>query len=138
MGRVNPVVGTTLVGTVVGAVVGTALAVCVLPAPAWSMAVGGDSDRGHCTARSEWRLKADRHDGRIRVEGQVRTAAEGRRWRWRILHDGDTSFRGRATTGSDGSFRVRRELVDVSGRDRIGWRAVNRRTGERCRGGLTY
>ena len=126
-----------------GPVVGVAVAVCLLlPAgPATSLDAadrGGGSERGHCTGRSDWRLEADRHDGRIRVRAEVRTPAEGRRWRWRILHDGDVSFRGRATTRSDGSFRRQRELVDVAGWDRIGWRATSRRTGERCRGGLTY
>ena len=38
---------------------------------------GGDGDaRGSCSGRSEWRLKADYHDGRIEVEGEVRTGVE--------------------------------------------------------------
>lgn len=108
------------------------------PAGALAFGGGGDGDaRGGCSGRSEWRLKADYHDGRIEVEGEVRTGVNTQRWRWRILHNGDTSFHGRRRT-HDGRFRVERDVINAPSLDRIGWRASNRRTGERCRGGLTY
>ncbi len=121
------------------------VAVCALlpllgatPAPALALGGGGDGDaRGDCSRRSEWRLKTDYHDGRIEVEGKVRTGVNGQRWHWRILHNGDTSFHGARRTQS-GRFRVERDLINAPGLDRIGWRASNGRTGERCRGGLTF
>jgi hypothetical protein len=104
-------------------------------------AVAGSSvDReGNCSNRSEWRLKASDQDGRIEVEGRVDSDIAGQRWRWKMLHNGEVSARGRATTdGSGGSFRVRRLMVNIPGDDHIGWRAKNRASGEVCRGNLTF
>jgi len=93
--------------------------------------------RGSCTRASDWRLKADLDDGRIRVEAEVDSPRRGQVWKWRILHDGYVSARGKARTAGGGSFRIERSLVDADGRDSVGWRAVNQRTGERCKGGLS-
>jgi hypothetical protein len=92
--------------------------------------------RGSCVRSSDWRLKASPDDGRIEVRAEVDSPRRGQVWRWRILHDGYTSAKGKARTRGGGSFRVERTMVDARGRDRIGWRAVNQKTGERCKGGL--
>ena len=95
--------------------------------------------RGSCSAASDWKLKASEEDGRIEVEGEVDSNVVGQRWRWTIRHNGGVSASGRrVTSGPSGSFEVRRVIVDVSGPDRVGWRARNPRTGETCRGSLTF
>jgi hypothetical protein len=92
---------------------------------------------GSCSGYSTWKLKAKPDDGRLEVEGQVDSNRNGQRWRWRIRHNGWVSFSGKATTTApSGSFSVRRRVVDGVGLDHLGWRAVNRATGETCRGGL--
>ena len=117
------------------ALVGVASVAVAAPAVA-----GSSADReGNCSGRSEWRLKASDEDNRIEVEGRVDSDISGQRWRWRMLHNGEVSARGKATTdASSGSFRIRRLMVNIPGDDRIGWRATNRNTGEVCRGNLTY
>lgn len=91
--------------------------------------------RGWCTGAAEWRVKARLEDGRIETEGRVDSNRSWQTWRWRILHDGSLSARGRkATKPPSGSFEVRRLLVNMRGTDSIVFRARNPRTGEVCRG----
>ena len=105
-------------------------------------AAANDADvihRGSCSGASDWKLKASPENGRIEVEGEVDSNVNGQTWNWRILHNGDVSARGQATTTApSGSFEVRRLLVNVSGEDRIGWRARNPNSGERCSGHLVF
>jgi hypothetical protein len=105
-------------------------------------AVANDADvikRGSCSGASDWKVKASPEDGRIEVEGEVDSNRVGQTWRWRILHDGDVSARGTATTTApSGSFEVRRVLVNSPGSDTIGWRATNPATGETCTGNLVF
>lgn len=127
-----------IVTSTAAALVGSlALAGAALPAQA-----RGSDDvvvRGSCTGSSEWKLKASPQDGRIEVEGEVDSNVTGQVWHWRLLHDGALSASGnRVTRGPSGSFTVRRLMVDLPGGDVIGWRARNLRTGEVCRGSLTF
>jgi hypothetical protein len=105
-------------------------------------ALANDDDvirRGPCSGSSDWKLKGSPEDGRIEVEGEVDSNHNGQTWRWRILHDGNVSARGTATTHApSGSFEVRRLLVNSPGVDQIGWRARNRANGEVCRGSLRF
>lgn len=95
--------------------------------------------RGSCSGSANWKLKASPEDGRIEVEGEVDTNVAGNTWRWRILHNGNVSARGSATTNAaSGSFDVGRVLVNAAGTDSIGWRARNPKTGQTCRGGLHF
>ena len=72
--------------------------------------------RGSCSGSADWKLKASPENGRIEVEGEVDSNVVGQTWRWRILHDGEVSFSGRATTvAPSGSFERRRLLVDTAG-----------------------
>ena len=113
------------------------VAAMAVAAPA--VAGGGVDRRGSCSGHSEWRLKASSQDGRIEVEGKVHSNVGGQRWRWKMLHNGEVSARGKATTESgSGEFRVRRLMVNLSGQDHIGWRTRNPNTGEVCRGNLTF
>jgi hypothetical protein len=105
-------------------------------------AMANDDDvirRGPCSGSSDWKLKASPEDGRIEVEGEVDSNKVGQTWRWRILHNGEVSARGKKTTKApSGSFEVRRLLVDLRGDDGIGWRARNPKSGEVCRGRLVF
>ena len=130
MSRIRKMVATTTVAAVGVTVLG------VTPAQA-----GGREEirEGHCSGRSDWKLKVKTDNGRLEVEGEVDSNVNGQTWQWRILHDGGVSARGTATTsGPSGSFDVTRRLVNTSGDDRIGWRARNPNSGETCRGALTF
>jgi len=105
-------------------------------------ALANDADvirRGSCSGSSDWKLKASPENNRIEVEGEVDSNINGQTWKWRMRHNGEVSARGKAaTSGPSGSFDVRRLMVDLSGTDRIGWRAKNPATGEVCRGSLRF
>jgi hypothetical protein len=95
-----------------------------LAAPASALA--GDDVRANGTcgraASSTLRLKPD--DGSIRVEFRVRHNRLAD-WRVTLVQEGRVVWRGRARTrGSSRSFRVRREIDDLAGADRITARAV--------------
>jgi hypothetical protein len=94
---------------------------------------------GGCSGTATWKLKAKADGGRIEVEGEVDANHVGQVWHWRILHDGNVSYRGvKTTSGPSGSFSVTRRVVNMSGTDSIGFRAVNRATGQTCRGHLAF
>jgi hypothetical protein len=95
--------------------------------------------RGPCSHSAVWKLKAKPDNGRIEIEAEVDSNHNGQQWRWRILHNGDTSAHGRATTQApSGSFEVHRLLINASGKDTIGLRARNPANGEVCRGTLRF
>ena len=112
----------------------TAVMLSATVAPA--VAKDGDVRRsGSCSPSGTWKVKANPEDGRIEVEGEVDSNRNGQDWRWRMLHDGSLSARGRATTHApSGSFSVERRMVNQGGTDRIVFKARNPRTGEVCRG----
>jgi hypothetical protein len=112
--------------------------VAVGTTPALASHGSGDVRRsGGCSSAAVWKLKAKADNGRLEVEAEVDSNHVGQHWRWRILHDGRVSADGVATTRApSGSFSVGRRLVNTSGPDRIGLRAVNLRSGARCHGSL--
>lgn len=94
---------------------------------------------GSCSGSTDWKTKAKARDGRIEFEGEIDSNVSGQVWRWRILHNGTVSARGRSTTsGPSGSFSVERAMVDLAGTDRFVFRAVHGRSGEVCRGTLAF
>jgi len=108
---------------------GAVLALLCLAAPAPARdgdgdGGGGDDEArvsGHCSrgATSQLRLRA-RDDGTIRVEFDVRRRRSGEAWRVVIIHERRVAARASArTSGSSGSFRVRRSLTDLDGPDRV-------------------
>jgi hypothetical protein len=105
-------------------------------------ALANDADvirEGSCSGSADWKLKASPENGRIEVEGEVDSSVNGQTWRWRILHNGNVSARGKATTtGPSGSFEVRRVVVNAGGTDVIGFRAKHRASGQTCRGSLRF
>ena len=124
--------------TRIGAVAFAGAVLVGFAAPA--LAANGDVvRRGGCSGSSDWKLKAGPQDNRIEVEGEVDSNVNDQNWKWKLLHNGEVSAHGTATTGSrSGSYNVRRLMVDLSGTDRIGWRATNPATGEVCKGSLGF
>ena len=103
-----------------------------------SVASGGDDEvrqSGSCTGTADWEVRAKAEDDlRIEFRAKVDTARGGRAWKWKIKHNGWVSASGSVTTsGSSGSFEIRRSFVDLHGTDRFVFRAVRLRTGEVCR-----
>jgi hypothetical protein len=91
--------------------------------------------RGSCSGATDWKLKASPEDGRIEVEGEIDSNKKGQSWGWKLRHNGKVSARGTKTTkGPSGSFEVRRVVVNLSGTDKLVFRATNPRSGEVCRG----
>jgi len=120
------------------AVVATASLVAVA-APA--QAKGGDDivRRGNCAASTDWKLKVGTDDGRLEVEGEIDSNRNGQSWNWLIRHNRTVAARGtRTTVAPSGSFEVRRLLPNRPGADAIVFRATNPRTGEVCRGTLSF
>jgi hypothetical protein len=105
-------------------------------------ALANDADvihRGGCSGHANWKLKASPQNGRIEVEAEVDSNVNGQNWNWKLLHNGNVSAHGSATTqGPSGSFEVRRLMVNVKGTDHIGLRARNPQSGEVCRGSLGF
>lgn len=120
--------------------VAVAMTAVLLTGAGPAMAKDGDVIRkGSCSGSGTWKLKASPEDGRIEVEGEIDSNRIGQRWRWRLKHNGTLSAKGRATTRApSGSFEVRRVVVNVRGDDHLVFRATNRRTGEVCRGSVTF
>jgi hypothetical protein len=123
---------------IVGAAATLAMSLTLVGGPA----LANEDDvirRGGCSGSTDWKLKASPEDGRIEVEGEIDSNRNGQVWRWRMLHDGSLSARGKAKThGPSGSFEVRRVMVDLSGTDTFVFRAKNRRSGEVCRGTVRF
>lgn len=123
-------------------IIGFALAGAVMSSLAGFPAAANDADVirwGDCDGASTWKLKASPEDGRIEVEGEVDSNRVGQTWRWRMLHNGELTARGRATTTApSGSFEVRRLVVDMSSVDRLRFRALHPATGEVCVGRVRF
>ena len=119
---------------------GAALALSLTMTATPALANDGDViRRGSCSGTADWKLKASPEDGRIEVEAEVDTNRNGQVWRWRLVHNGTLSARGRATTKPpSGSFEVRRVLVNLQGTDRIRFVARHRPSGQVCRGTVRF
>jgi hypothetical protein len=115
-------------------------ATTLLPAASAEANDGDVIKRGSCSGRADWKLKASPESGgSIEVEGEVDSNKVGQKWSWKIKHNGSLSARGtRTTVAPSGSFSVRRVLVDLRGADDILFKARNVRSGEVCRGALTF
>ncbi|MDH4176833.1 MAG: hypothetical protein OEW52_06935 [Thermoleophilia bacterium] len=79
---------------------------------------------GRCGAGATSKLKLKADDGRIEVEFEVEQNRSGRLWRVALVHERRVVWKGRArTTGSSGSFEVRRLVQDLPGVDVVAARA---------------
>ena len=96
-------------------------------------------ERGACSGRSDWKLKASPEDRGIEVEFEVDQNVNGDEWRIRIFQDGERVFAGvRTTRGPSGSFEARIVADDGAGTDRFTARARNLSTDETCRGAVAF
>jgi hypothetical protein len=109
--------------------------VLALGAPAPALAHGGEGGdvrvSGTCGRGATSQLRLEEKHGGIRVELRVRGRRSGERWRVVLVHERRVAWRGRARTGSSGSFRVRRFLADFDGADQVTARASGPR-GNTC------
>jgi hypothetical protein len=125
-----------------GLVMATVLALGILAAVPASASGGGDREvirRGGCSGGTDWKYKAKRDDGRIEAEYEVDQNRNGDRWRVKLKHNGNRYFRGtRVTRGRSGSFDIERKVANHSGTDHFRARARNLRTGEVCRGRVSF
>lgn len=114
----------------------TATTLTSLPASA------NDADverRGSCSGATSWKVKASPEDGRIEVEGEIDSNRNGQSWSWLVRQNGTVRARGTATTKApSGSFEVRRVVANRAGADTIVFRATNPKSGETCRGVVTF
>ena len=112
------------------------LTVGAVAAPGATLAKDGDVIRtGSCTGATDWKLKLSKEDGRIEVEFEVDQNKNGKTWDVWLKQDGTTFWSGaRTTQAPSGSFEVRKLATDKSGVHPFVGRAVNRTTGEVCRG----
>lgn len=77
-----------------------------------------------CSKGASARLRLRARDGEIRVEYEVKRRRRGERWRVVLVQERRVVWRGvMRTSGSGGSFRVRRVLEDLDGPDRVVARA---------------
>jgi hypothetical protein len=109
----------------------------LLPMAAQARHGGGVDVRksGKCAARSTWKLKLSKDDGRIETEFEVDQNRVGRDWKVTLKHNGHRFFRGvRTTKAPSGSFEVRKFANNAAGTDKIVARARNLRSGALCIG----
>jgi hypothetical protein len=96
---------------------------------------GGDEEvrvSGICGSGASSELRVRAHHGGIEVEWRVRRGRSGERWSVVLVHERRVDTRTTATTsGSSGSFRIRRTLDDFDGADEITARASGPR-GRTC------
>ncbi len=101
-------------------------------------------DRDTCGANTATRAKLkvgtlEDNNSRLLVVGTV-WSDDNDVWEWRMRHNGELSFEGRARGREDVdlAFRVSRTMINWDGADDIVFRAENLRTGEVCRTALSY
>lgn len=115
-------------------------AAVVLALPVTASADRADDEvraRGACSPgrTAELRVRAD--DGELRVELRVVSRRSGEAWSVILVHERRIVTRTRATTqGSSRSFRLRRWLPDLYGRDTVVARATGP-GGASCRASAT-
>jgi len=95
--------------------------------------------RGSCSNASNWKLKVSPEDGRLGVEFEVDQNRNGATWRVKMKDNGDRFFIGQRTTKApSGSFSVEKLTNNKRGEDRVVAKARNLRTGEKCKGVVTF
>lgn len=93
--------------------------------------------RGSCEGPTTYKLKVKSDNGALEVDAEIDSNRNGQRWRWRILHNGSVSARGRNIThGASGSFSVSRRMSNLAGTDRFRLRAHHGR--HSCNGRIRW
>jgi hypothetical protein len=112
-----------------------ALALATLGAAPAHARDGRVENRGMCSARSAWKLKAGPDNGAIETEFEVDSNRVGQKWNVVIKDNGVRVFAGsRITTAPSGSFTVNRRIPNRAGVDHIVASAKNPASGETCVG----
>jgi hypothetical protein len=120
------------VAAMVAATVSGGVAGASMPAFA-SGGGGGVRALGTCTGTSVSSLKAKADDGKIEVEFEVDSNVAGQTWNVAMRDNGTVFFKGSAvTSGTSGSFTIRRRIANQAGSDLIQARAKNVGNGETC------
>ncbi len=100
---------------------------------------------GACSGPSHWKLSAKTEDkrdsGRIEVEAEVDTPANGRTWTWQLTDQAagksiKVASGNAVTHAPSGSFTVHRLIANRAGTDVITFRASAVRGGETCTGSV--
>lgn len=114
----------------------TSLAVVAMPAAAREVE---REKHGACTRNSDWELDLEKEHGRIEVHVEVDTHRRqaGNQWRVRIWHNGTKFTDVVRGTDRDGEVEVERRRSDRRGADSFHFHAVDRVSGEVCRGTLS-
>ena len=117
----------------------TALTLGALAAPGATLAKHGNSSAiirtGSCSGASDWKLKVKPDNGSIEVEFEVDQNKDGKTWDVKLKQDGTPFWTGARTTHApSGSFSVSKLTSNKAGVHQFAGRAVNRNTGEVCRG----
>ncbi len=115
------------------------LTLTALAAPAATLAKHGNSTAvirtGSCSGASDWKLKVKPDDGPSRSSSRSTRTRTARSGTSALKQDGTTFWSGARTTHApSGSFSVSRLTSNRSGVHQFTGRAVNRTTGEVCRG----
>src|SRR6266540_6301846 len=111
-----------------------AAAVLGVSAPVFASGGGGGvTNSGPCSASSVWKVKASPENGRVEAQFEVDSGVAGQTWQVKLLDNGITFFQGMATTGTGGSFEVRKFTANQAGSDTIKGLARNQATGETCK-----
>lgn len=92
---------------------------------------------GRCTRTSDWELELEKERGRIKIELEVDTIRRGRQWRVQMWHNGSRFVNVLRRTDRHGEVEVKRWRSDRRGKDTFRFRAVDRVSGEVCRGTLS-
>jgi len=92
-----------------------------------------DIERGGSCGGARYELNVDRERGGFEVDADIENAAAGSRWRIVLKHDGKIYYNRIRTTDREGDVDVERFRQNTAGKDRLGLRVKNLRTGEVCR-----
>jgi hypothetical protein len=114
-------------------------ATLAVPAVASAAPVRTDVEReegGLCRASSFWDLNLEKERGRIEIDVDIDTPTPGQRWKVKVTHNDRTVVNRTRVTDREGELDLTRWVTDRRGTDRVTFRAVNRSTGETCRGSL--
>ena len=121
----------------------SAAALVTLGAPAYASHGGGGGGgarvvkTGACTDGAHWKLKVKSDGGRLEVEGEVDSNVSGQTWSWKVKDNGSVAASGSARTkGRSGSFSVERKIANLTGPDKVTFRASHR--GEVCKGSILF
>ena len=111
---------TRLLMTTAALTIGLTAPLLVAAAPAFASGGGGVSSSGTCTNGGHFNLKAKHDDGKIEMGYQVDSNRAGQVWAVRITDNGAVVVSRHATTsGSSGSFTIRKVIANQPGPDKI-------------------